>query len=161
MTTNRTPKKQKPPKKERATSTNGHYVTNAQLLEAFYEARAAGKLTDRLAKYLMKVAEKYSYHPWFVRYSFREDMVCAAVVGLTMNWHKFNPDKYEDPNPFSYFTTACYRSFLAYLASERKEQDIRDELLLEAGSSPSFNYQNRHGISKTSDDLAFTNFVEE
>jgi hypothetical protein len=151
------PTKLKPIKKERATSTKGHYVTNAQLLEAFHEAKAAGKLTDRLAKYLMMVAEKYSFHPWFAGYSFREDMVCTAVVNLCANWHKFNPEKQENPNPFSYYTTACYRSFLSYLDAERKERDIRDELLIEAGANPSFNYQAKHGTSgKTSDDTAFT-----
>lgn len=148
--------KLKPIKKERAKSTKGHYVTNAQLLEEFHVSKAQGKLTDKMAKYLWMVAEKYSYHPWFAGYSFREDMVCTAVVNLVANWHKFNPDKSDNPNPFSYYTTACYRSFLSYLDSERKERDIRDELLIEAGAAPSFNYQAKHGTSgKTSDDTAF------
>jgi hypothetical protein len=143
----------KPAKKERSKSTKGHYVTNAQLLEAFYEAKELGRLTDRLAKYLMQIAEKYSYHPWFAGYSFREDMVNTAVVNLAANWHKFNPEKQEIPNPFAYYTTACYRSFLSYLEFEKKERNIRDELLIEAGANPSFNYQARHGMSgKTSDD---------
>lgn len=156
------PKTIKPPKKARSTDTRKHYVTNAQLLEAWHEAKGLGKLTDKLAKYLMMVAEKYSYHPWFAGYSFREDMVCTAVVNLCANWHKFNPDKQENPNPFSYFTTACYRSFLSYLDSERKERDIRDELLVEAGANPSFNYQAKHGTSgRTSDDTAFTSSGSE
>lgn len=142
----------KPAKRERSKTTKGQYVTNAQLMEAFYEAKAIGKLTDRMAKYLMMIAERYSYHPWFAGYSFREDMVCSAVVNLCANWHKFNPEKQETPNPFSYYTTACYRSFLSYLDSEKKERDIRDELLIEAGANPSFNYQGKSGVGKTSDD---------
>jgi hypothetical protein len=151
------PVKVKPAKKERAKSTKGHYVTNAQLLEAFHEAKALGRLTDKMAKYLMMVAQRYSYHPWFANYSFREDMVCTAVVNLCANWHKFNPEKSDTPNPFSYYTTACYRSFLSYLDAERKERDIRDELLVEAGANPSFNYSAKQGGSsgKTSDDTAF------
>ena len=146
----------KPAKKERSKSTKGHYVTNAQLLAEFHVAKAKGELTPLMAKYLMMVAEKYSYHPWFARYSFREDMVNTAVVNLCANWHKFNPEKQEIPNPFSYYTTACYRSFLSYLDDENTERDIRDKLLVEAGSNPSFNYQARHGTSgKTSDDTAF------
>ncbi len=156
MTTEKTTKTKttvKPAKKERAKSTKGHYVTNAELLPAFLEAREKGQLTDKLAKMLMLIAERYSYHPWFAGYSFREDMVCAAVVNLCANWHKFNPEKQEIPNPFAYYTTACYRSFLSYKDAERKERDIRDELLIEAGANPSFNYQARHGNSgKTSDD---------
>lgn len=155
----RTTKTVKPAKKERAKTTKGHYVSNAQLLEEFYASKKAGKITDKMAKYLMLVAERYSYHPWFAAYSFREDMVCTAVVNLCANWHKFNPEKSESPNPFSYYTTACYRSFLSYLDAERKERDIRDELLIEAGANPSFNYAGRQGESgMTSDDTAFGAF---
>lgn len=148
------PKQVKPAKRERSKTTKGHYVSNAQLLEAFYEAKEAGKLTDRLAKYLMLVAERYSYHPWFARYSFREDMVATAIVNLCANWHKFNPEKQENPNPFSYYTTACYRSFLSFLDAENEERDIRDELLIEAGANPSFNYSSKHS-GTMSDDFAF------
>lgn len=151
------PVKVKLVKKPRSTDTKKHYVTNAQLLEEFYVSKAAGKLTNKMAKYLMMVAEKYSYHPWFAGYSFREDMVCTAVVNLCANWHKFNPEKQEIPAPFSYYTTAVYRSFLSFLDAERKERDIRDELLVEAGANPSFNYSARQGgrTGKTSDDTAF------
>lgn len=151
------PAKLKPAKKERSKTTKGHYVSNKELLEEFLICKAAGKLSNKMAKYLMLVAERYSYHPWFANYSFREDMVNTAVVNLVANWHKFNPEKQENPNPFSYYTTASYRSFLSYLDAERKERDIRDELLIEAGANPSFNYQAKHGISgRTSDDTAFS-----
>lgn len=152
----------KPVKRERSKSEKGHYVSNAQLLEEFYVCKVDGKLSNKMAKYLMLVAERYSFHPWFVGWSFREDMVATAVVNLCANWHKFNPEKQEIPNPFSYYTTACYRSFLSYLDSERKERDIRDQLLVEAGANPSFNFQSRGGISgKTSDDTAFMGGGEE
>lgn len=150
--------KLKPAKKERSKTTKGHYVSNKELLEEFLICKANnGKLSNKMGRYLELVAERYSYHPWFANYSFREDMVRTAVVNLVANWHKFNPEKQENPNPFSYYTTASYRSFLSYLDAERKERDIRDELLIEAGANPSFNYQSKHGISgRTSDDTAFS-----
>lgn len=160
IATDTPPKKLKPIKKERAKTTKGHYVTNAQLLEEFYIAKAKGELTPLMAKYLMMIAEKYSYHPWFANYSFREDMVCTAVVNLCANWHKFNPEKSD--NPFSYYTTASYRSFLSYLDAEKKERTIRDELLIEAGANPSFNYQSKTGTGgKTSDETAFMSFGDD
>lgn len=140
-------------KKEKSTSTKGHYVTNAQLLVAIAEAKEKGKLTNELARYLQMIAERYSYSASFVGYSFREDMVSFAVVNLCANWHKFDPAKSD--NPFAFYTTAVYRSFLQYLADERKQRDIRDELLIDQGANPSFSYQERHG-GKTSDDTAFT-----
>lgn len=132
------------------------YVTNAQIMDAWYDAKKKGKLTNELARCLVLIAERYSYHPWFSGYSFREDMVCHAVVNLCANWHKFKPEyaieKGQSPNPFAYFTTSCYRSFLSYLAEEKKERDIRDQLLAEAGMNPSFNFQ---FTVNSSDDTAF------
>jgi len=139
-------------KKPKSTSTRGHYVTNAQLLVAISEAKALGKLTDVLAKYLHMIAERYSYSSSFGGYSFREDMVSFAMVNLVQNWHKFDPTKSE--NPFAFYTTAVYRSFLQYLADEKKQRDIRDELLVDAGANPSFSFQER-SKGKTSDETAF------
>jgi len=141
-------------KKAKTISTRGHYVTNAQLLEAIAADKANNKtLSPRLAKYLYMIAERYSYSSSFGGYSFREDMVSFAVVNLCANWHKFDPDKSD--NPFAFYTTAAYRSFLQYLADEKKQRDIRDQMLVEAGANPSFSYQDRAKSSQTSDDTAF------
>jgi len=140
-------------RKAKSTSTKGHYVTNAQLLVAIAEDKANGrKLSGKLAKYLQMIAERYSYSPSFAGYSFREDMVSFAVVNLCANWYKFDPEKSD--NPFAFYTTACYRSFLQYLADEKKQRNIRDELLIDAGANPSFSYQDR-ARGKTSDETAF------
>jgi DNA-directed RNA polymerase specialized sigma24 family protein len=147
--------KQSQYKKPKSTSTRGHYVTNAQLLEAIAADKANGqKLSSTLAKYLYMIAERYSYSPSFAGYSFREDMVSFAVVNLCANWYKFDPAKSD--NPFAFYTTAAYRSFLQYLADEKKQRDIRDNLLIDAGANPSFSFQDRSRSSgKTSDDTAF------
>jgi len=146
-------------KKARSTSTRGHYVTNAQLLEAIAEDKKKGKLSDKLAKMLWMIAERYSYSSSFGGYSFREDMVSFAVVNLCANWYKFDPAKSD--NPFAFYTTAAYRSFLQYLADERKQRDIRDTLLVDAGANPSFSFQERSKGGKTSDDTAFRSTSSE
>lgn len=147
-------------KREKSAESKKFYVSNAQLLEAFHEAKALGYLTSKMAKYLTLIATRYSYHPWFAGYSFREDMVCAAVVNLVANWHKFNPEKSD--NPFAYYTTASYRSFLSFLDLERKERDIRDQLLVDSGANPSYNYQAKQGSTlKTSDETAFISNSED
>jgi DNA-directed RNA polymerase specialized sigma subunit len=139
-------------KREKSTSTRGHYVTNAQLLEAIADAKKKGKLTNELARYLQMIAERYSYSASFVGYSFREDMVSFAVVNLCANWNKFDPTKSD--NPFAFYTTAVYRSFLQFLADEKKQRNIRDELLIDAGANPSFSYQEQKRGS-TSDEIVF------
>lgn len=140
-------------KRAKSTTTRGHYVTNAQLLEAIAEDKKAGKLSSKLAGYLHMIAERYSYSSSFGGYSFREDMVSFAVVNLVANWHKFDPAKSD--NPFAFYTTAAYRSFLQYLADEKKQRDIRDQMLVDAGANPSFSYQERSKAATTSDETAF------
>ncbi|WP_407308197.1 hypothetical protein [Acinetobacter sp.] len=141
-------------KRAKSTTTRGHYVTNAQLLEAIAADKANNNtLSPKLAGYLHKIAERYSFSSSFGGYSFREDMVSFAVVNLCANWYKFDPEKSD--NPFAFYTTAAYRSFLQYLADEKKQRDIRDQMLVEAGANPSFSYQDRNKTSQTSDDTAF------
>ncbi len=150
----------KPAKKPKSTSTKGHYITNAELLVAIAEAKelSAKKgvhppvATDKLAKGLWMIAERYSFSPSFAGYSFREDMVAFAVVNLVANWYKFDPTKSD--NPFAFYTTAAYRSFLQFLHEEKKQRNIRDELLIDAGANPSFSYQDR-AKTASSDDTAF------
>lgn len=135
-----------------------YYVTNAQLLEAIEEDKANNRtLSPKLAKYLWMIAERYSHSPSFGSYSFREDMVSFAVVNLCANWYKFDPTKSD--NPFAFYTTAAYRSFLQYLSDEKRQRDIRDELLVDAGANPSFAYQENSKTGgktgNTSDETAF------
>lgn len=141
-------------KREKSTSTRGHYVTNADLLAAIKEDKEKGKLSPKLAKMLHMIAERYSYSSSFGGYSFREDMVSFAVVNLCANWYKFDPEKSD--NPFAFYTTAVYRSFLQYLADEKKQRDIRDTLLVDQGANPSFSFQERSkAAGSTSDETAF------
>jgi hypothetical protein len=65
-------------------------------------------------------------------------MVAAAVMNLCSTALKFNPEK--SSNPFSYYTTAIMNSFSQYKADEKKHRNIRDALLVDAGSNPSFNF---------------------
>lgn len=129
------PKKKAPSKREKSTTTKGHYVTNAVLLPEVIRAKELGRMTNELARMLMLIAERYSKKANFAGYSFREDMVSYALINLMANGLKFNPEKSN--NPFSFYTTAIHRSFLQYLGEERKHRDIRDELIIEEGYNPS------------------------
>jgi hypothetical protein len=141
-------------KREKSTSTQGFYVTNADLLPLIAADKANGnKLSPQLAKYLHMIAEKYSFSPSFARYSFREDMVAIAVVNLCTNWHKFDHEKSDQP--FSYYTTSVYRSFLQCLADEKRHRTIRDTLLVDQGSNPSFSFQEKSRSGSSHDDTAF------
>lgn len=130
-----------------------HYLTNAELNDAHRECQKLGHLTNRMAGYLHQIADKYSHHPWFVGYSFREEMVSAAMLVLVESWHKFDPDKmHGDPekprksNAFAYYTTCCYRVFLKYMKDEKTQADIKNALLIDMGYDPAYSYD---GTTKT------------
>jgi DNA-directed RNA polymerase specialized sigma subunit len=125
-------------KRERSTSTTGHYVRNSDLLPAIIEAKQHGKVTNKLIVMIQKIAERYSRKSNFIGYSFREDMVSAAVENLCKNALKFNHEKYN--NPFAFYTTAIHHSFLQFMSDEKRHRNIRDALLIDAGSNPSFNF---------------------
>ena len=125
-------------KREKSTSTKGHYVTNATLLPAVLEAKGLEKVTDKLINMINMIAERYSRKSNFIGYSFREDMVASAVMNLCKSALKFNPEKSN--NPFSFYTTAIHNSFLQFILDEKKHRNIRDALRLDAGANPSFNF---------------------
>jgi DNA-directed RNA polymerase specialized sigma subunit len=125
-------------KREKSTTSVGHYVRNADLLPAVIEAKQLGRVTDKLIVMIQRIAERYSRKSNFGGYSFREDMVSAAVENLCKNALKFDTEKYS--NPFSFYTTAIHNSFLQYMADEKKQRNIRDQLLIDAGASPSYGF---------------------
>jgi len=146
-------------KREKSTTTVGHYIRNADLLPAIAEAKEQGIVTERLIKMIWMIADRYSKKGSFVNYSFRTDMVSAAVENLCKNALKFNNEKYD--NPFAFYTTAIHNSFLQFIANEKKQQNIRDILLIDAGSNPSFNYVDARRTKNLDDDLTCNDDSEE
>lgn len=125
-------------KREKSTTTHGHYITNAVLLPAIKVAKEKGYVTPELIRMINMIAERYSRKANWVNYSFREDMVSVATANLYVNALKFDQERYS--NAFAYYTQAIHNSFLQYLADEKKHRDLRDALLIDAGSNPSFNF---------------------
>lgn len=144
-------------KREKSTSTVGHYVKNSDLLPAVLEAKALGKVTVKLISMIRQIAEKYSSKHNFAGYSYREDMVAVAVTNLCNNALKFNPER--SSNPFSFYTSAIHNSFLQYMAEEKKQRDIRDALLMDAGANPSYNFLEREKDEKDFE-LANSDYVQ-
>ena len=50
-------------------------------------------------------------------------------------------DEAKSDNPFSYYTMSLQNSFTRVLNLEKKNQDLRDDLLIDSGASPSFSRQ--------------------
>lgn len=101
-----------------------------------------GKTTDGLARIYLKLCERYSMKSNWRGYSYVDEMRDNAILQLSQVGLQFN--EFKGQNPFAYFTATLSNSFTRVLNLERKNQDIRDNLLQEAGQMPSFNRQLEH-----------------
>ena len=72
--------------------------------------------------------------------TYNEEMRGAALVQLSQIGLRFDESKSQ--NPFAYYTAAITNSFTHVLNSEKKNQNIRDDLLEQNGLTPSWTRQN-------------------
>lgn len=123
-------------------ATSKYYLTNAKLLPAVIDAKEKGRLSDELARMLMMLTRKYAQRPCFSGYTYKEDMISEALANLCQNALKFNPEKSK--NPFAFYTSCINNSFLQFLNVEKKHRRIRDQLLIDMGENPSYNFAEEH-----------------
>ena len=96
-------------------------------------------IPDYAGECFLKIAEKLSHRPNFINYAFREEMVSDGIENCVMYANNFNPEKSQ--NPFAYYTATITNSFTRVLNMEKKNQNLRDDLLQEAGVMPSLTRQ--------------------
>lgn len=119
-----------------------YYLSNKTLLPEVIKAKAAGRVSNELAKMLMLLTRKYAQRPCFASYTYKEDMISEALANLCQNALKFNPEK--GSNPFAFYSTCINNSFLQFLNVEKKHRKIRDQLLIDMGENPSYNFVGEH-----------------
>jgi len=142
--------------------TKKYYLTNSMLMPEVLKSKEVGKITEQLGVYLYQLANNYARRPIFNNYTYKDEMVSTALLNLCQSALKFNPEKSQ--NPFAFFTTCIHHSFLHYLSIEKKQRNIRDQLLIDAGANPSLNFMMEHerGSDYVNEGLAeFQNEVAE
>jgi hypothetical protein len=125
-----------------AKTTATYYLTNSQLLPEVVASKAACKMSPKLAGMLMLLTRRIASRPSFSGYTFKEDMIAEALADLCKNALKFNPERSD--NPFAFYTSCIHNSFLGFLNVEKKHRRIRDQLLVDIGENPSFNFQDEY-----------------
>jgi len=101
-----------------------------------------GVMTNKLAKSFMMLVERYSMRFNWRGYTYVDEMRSQALLQLSQIGLQFDESKSQ--NPFAYYTAAIDNSFTRILNIEKKNQMIRDDLLIEIGSNPSFTRQFEH-----------------
>jgi len=101
-----------------------------------------GKITNKLGSMFLKLVERYSHRANWRGYTYVDEMRGAALLQLSHAGLKFNEEKSD--NPFAYYTAAVNNSFTRVLNLEKRNQGIRDDILIDSGHLPSWSRQTRH-----------------
>lgn len=123
---------------ETVAPTKNIYLSNKELLAEVKNSKVKGEMTNKLARMLQMLCSKYAKKGNFVNYSYNEDMQAYAMMMLVRTWDGFKPE--VSTNAFAWYTQCIKNSFIQYLKQEKRQRDIRDELLVDQGLTPSFGF---------------------
>lgn len=97
-----------------------------------------GRLTEELGRMIEKLNEKIGMKSCYRGYTFLDEMKADGSFQLTKNALLFDESRITvQLNPFAYYTTIVEHAFKAVLNKEKRNRNIRDDLLQEYGFDPS------------------------
>ena len=119
-----------------------HYVDNKKFLEAMViykdkvnsakeNNRKKPDVTNYIGECFLKIANHLSYRPNFINYTYRDDMISDGIENCLQYMNNFDPAK--STNPFAYFTQIIYYAFIRRIQKEKKQQQVKQKLIANAG----------------------------
>jgi hypothetical protein len=102
-----------------------------------------GTMTNKLANMYIKLCERYATRSNWRGYTYNDEMRAQALLQLTYIGLRFDESKSQ--NPFAYYTAAVTNSFTRVLNIEKRNQNIRDDILEMNGLNPSYTRQGMGG----------------
>ena len=105
-------------------------------LETGYFDKNAGQITDTLARMMIKLCERYATRGNVRGYTYNDEMRGQSILQLAQIGLQFDESKSD--NPFAYFTAAVTNAFVRVINIEKRNQNIRDDILEMNGLNPSF-----------------------
>lgn len=108
-------------------------------LETGHFNKDHGEITKKLAKMYIMMCEKYAMKYNWRGYTYNDEMRNSAILQLTYVGLRFNEAK--SANPFAFYTAVITNSFCRVLNTEKRNQNIRDDILEINGLNPSWSRQ--------------------
>jgi len=105
--------------------------------------RDHGNMTKKLALMFMKLCERYATRSNWRGYTYNDEMRSQALLQLAQIGLQFDESKSQ--NPFAYYTAAITNSFTRVLNIEKRNQNLRDDILQANGLNPSYTRQAEWG----------------
>ena len=102
-------------------------------------SREHGTMTKKLALMFMKLCERYATRSNWRGYTYNDEMRSQALLQLSQIGLQFDESKSQ--NPFAYYTAAITNSFTRVLNIEKRNQNLRDDILEMNGLTPSYTRQ--------------------
>lgn len=115
-----------------------HYVDNKMFLQAMIDYRKAvreaeecgdpkPKIPDYIGSCFLLIAQRLSYKPNFINYTYRDDMISDGIENCLLYIDNFNPEKSQ--NPFAYFTQIIYYAYLRRIQKEKRQTYIKYKMM--------------------------------
>lgn len=108
-------------------------------LETGSWSRDHGNMTRNLANMFVKLCERYATRSNWRGYTYNDEMRSQALLQLSQIGLQF--DESKSSNPFAYYTAAITNSFTRVLNIEKRNQNLRDDILEINGFNPSYTRQ--------------------
>ena len=105
-------------------------------MENGYFSKDHGKVTNRLALMWMKLCDRYATRGNVRGYTYNDEMKGQAILQLSQIGLQFDESKSQ--NPFAYYTAAVTNSFVRVINIEKRNQNIRDDILEMNDMDPSY-----------------------
>lgn len=105
-----------------------------------------GKMTNKLAHMFIKLCERYATRSNWRGYTYNDEMRSQALLQLSFIALQFDESKSQ--NPFAYYTATITNSFTRVLNIEKRNQNLRDDIMEMNGLTPSYT---RQGSSSNND----------
>lgn len=100
-----------------------------------------GKATNKLALMWMKLCDRYATRGNVRGYTYNDEMRGQAILQLAQIGLQF--DESKSNNPFAYYTAAVTNSFVRVINIEKRNQNIRDDILEMNDMNPSYTRQHQ------------------
>lgn len=101
-----------------------------------------GRISNTLGRMFLKLVERYSHRANWRGYTYVDEMRGQALMQLSQVGLQFNEARSD--NPFAYYTQTITNSFTRILNLEKRNQTIRDDILIDSGHLPSYSRQMAH-----------------
>ena len=98
-----------------------------------------GKATNTLAMMWLKLVDRYATRGNVRGYTYNDEMKGQAILQLAQIGLQF--DESKSANPFAYYTAAVTNSFVRVINLEKRNQNIRDDILEMNDLNPSHTRQ--------------------